>query len=275
MSSFLADLFGLFKSKPKPVPAPVPTPPKPVPPAPPIFPIDKILLAAATSDISRYKWNDRGRAPIGYIKGMAVVYGKLLRRLAAQDKEVLAMVRVIDSPGDVFDHYRTMLEDIGIVTTGGTPVERLRALFVILFGLGMRESSGRYNEGRDMSASNDDADNAESGVFQQSWDSYTLRKEKLPELPKLLDIYSGNQEGFKFIFREGVNEKISHISGTGDGAKFQRVVKDKPAFAVEAAALGLRVVFSHWGPIIRYEVEVRPEAEELLRKVENIIGEMK
>ena len=40
--------------------------------------------------------------------------------------------------------------------------DTLRHLFVLLFGLGMRESSGRYCAGRDTSANNTDADTAEA-----------------------------------------------------------------------------------------------------------------
>ena len=39
----------------------------------------------------------------------------------------------------------------------------LRHLFALILGLGMRESSGRYCEGRDMSASNVSAETAECG----------------------------------------------------------------------------------------------------------------
>src|SRR5262249_10854782 len=43
----------------------------------------------------------------------------------------------------------------------------LRQLFALLYGLGMRESSGNCFEGRDRSASNVTADTAEAGLFQQ------------------------------------------------------------------------------------------------------------
>ena len=51
-----------------------------------------------------------------------------------------------------------------------TPGKRLRRLFVLLMGLGMRESSGQYCEGRDRSAHNTSADTAEAGLFQVSFD---------------------------------------------------------------------------------------------------------
>jgi hypothetical protein len=50
-------------------------------------------------------------------------------------------------------------------------IDTLRHLFVLMIGLGMRESSGRYCEGRDQSASNTSADTAEAGLFQTSWNA--------------------------------------------------------------------------------------------------------
>ena len=53
----------------------------------------------------------------------------------------------------------------------------------LLLGLGMRESSGNYSEGRDMSASNVTGDTAEAGLFQQSWNSHSAS----PHIAQLLD----------------------------------------------------------------------------------------
>jgi len=50
-------------------------------------------------------------------------------------------------------------------------VSTLRHVFVLLFGLGMRESSGRYCEGRDRSARNTTAASAEAGLFQISYNA--------------------------------------------------------------------------------------------------------
>jgi len=51
-------------------------------------------------------------------------------------------------------------------------VDVLRHLFVLLTGLGMRESSGHYGEGRDASATNTSAYTAEAGLFQVSYNSH-------------------------------------------------------------------------------------------------------
>ncbi len=223
--------------------------------------IDAITTAAAASDLAQYSWRDRGRAPIGYIKGMAVTFGGALRKLAAQDSAALAMVRFVDGPGDVFDQY-----DLG--TLGAPNVDRLRALWTVLTGLGMRESSGNYSEGRDITAPNVEADTAEAGLFQQSWNSHTTS----PEISKLLAAYSARvYPGMIEIFREGVRSKDTDDFGSGEGAMFQVLAKTMPAFAVEAAAIGLRTLYTHWGPIIRHEAEVVPAAAALFRQVQAIV----
>jgi len=243
-------------------------------PATPFVPLDQrtidaITTAAGASDLVSYSWNGRGRAPIGYLKGMAVTFGMALRKLAARDSAALAMVRVVDGPGDVFDHYEDILKSKDIVTLDAPEADRLRALWVILTGLGMRESSGNYSEGRDMSASNTSADTAEAGLFQQSWGS----RKASPEIPKLLTAYQADKyPGFLEVFREGVRDKASDNYGDGDGALFQRIAKIKPAFAVEAAAIGLRTLYTEWGPIIRREAEIIHEADALFRQVQEIVG---
>jgi uncharacterized protein (TIGR02594 family) len=233
--------------------------------------IDAICDLAAKSDVARRSWPGRGVAPIGYIKGMAVTYALCLQKLAARDSAALAMVRVVDDGQDVFDHLMGKLKIVGIDTDGAPPIDRLRALFTIMMGLGMRESSGRYCEGRDRSASNTTAETAEAGLFQQSWDS----RKASPEIPKLLNFYhSSDDDDFLAIFKEGVKPRDGDfdVYGTGDGATFQGLCRECPAFAVQVAAIGLRTLSTHWGPIIRREVEIAPQAVQMLRDVEKLVG---
>ena len=69
--------------------------------------------------------------------------------------------------------------------------------------------------------------------------------------------------------------KASDLQNAGSpgerGFQFQDLTKKCPAFAVELAALGLRHVKSHWGPILRREAEVLPSSEELFIEVEEAI----
>jgi hypothetical protein len=198
-------------------------------------------------------------APIGYINGLAVTHARVYLKLKAGDSAALAMTAPIGGPSsDALAYY-------GLAP--GDPPAMLRRLFALLYGLGMRESSGNCFEGRDRSASNVSADTAEAGLFQQSWNSRVAS----PELPKLFAAYSANPDGFLSIFREGLSGPVSSNEGSGDGAAFQALCKSCPAFAVEAAAIGLRTIRRHWGPINRREAEIRPEAETLLLQVQKVI----
>lgn len=231
--------------------------------------IDTIVAAAASSRLARFNWPNRGVAPIGYTKGMAVTFGLVYSKFKAGNSSALAMGAMVPaSAKDALELYASAFNAAGIILNA-SGIDNLRALFVLEAGLGLRESSGRYCEGRDRSASNTSADSAEAGLFQQSWDS----RGASPELPKLFAAYRSNPRGFVEIFQEGVSVRAGDLdnSGSGDGAAFQALCKSAPAFAVECAAVGLRVLRTHWGPIVRREVEITPFADELFRHVQTIV----
>jgi peptidoglycan hydrolase-like protein with peptidoglycan-binding domain len=150
-------------------------------------------------------------------------------------------------------------------------IDTLRHLFVLMIGLGMRESSGRYCEGRDRSASNTSADSAEAGLFQMSWDAHGASR----QIPRLLDEYQANGGGgYREIFCEGVTPHRGDLDncGSGTGLRFQQLCKDCPGFAVETAAVGLRNLRTHWGPINRREAELRQEADDMLQQVQRLVA---
>jgi len=226
-----------------------------------------ITQIAANSSLARVSWRDRGKAPLGYIKGMAVMFAVVLRKLVQGNSAALEMARAAssDSGRDALAYYESRFAALGM-RNDVSGVDTLRHLFVLLIGLGMRESSGRYCEGRDMSASNVSANSAEAGLFQMSWDAYSAS----PEIPRLLAEYQANGGGYRAIFAEGVtsSERDFATYGSGTGATFQRLVKECPGLAVETAAVGLRTIRQHWGPINRREAELRPEADEMLLQVQ-------
>lgn len=237
--------------------------------------INDICDHAAVSDLAKVNWQGRGKAPIGFIKGLACTYGLCLQKLAAKDSAALAMVRIVDGEHDVFDHYEGQLIAAGLETNAAPDVERLRALFVILTGLGMRESSGRYCCGRDTTAKiPPSSDTVEAGLFQQSWDS----RRASPEIEKVFHNYNSSvPDAIDGIFKVGVtpqNRDLENV-GRGDGYTFQALCKAQPTFAVQVAAIGLRTLYTHWGPIVRREAELRPEAVALFRQVEEIVGAVK
>jgi hypothetical protein len=201
---------------------------------------------------------------------MALVYARLYCKLKAGDAGVILMATANsrDDARDALAWYAEKFAAIGM-NNDFSGSDTLRHLFVLLFELGMRESSGRYCEGRDKSASNTTAETAEAALFQTSFNA----RRGSPELPKLFARYSASPSGFADTFREGVRCTSSGLKnyGSGRGAEFQRLSKASPALAAEFAAIGLRTVRTHWGPINSRAVEIRPECDAMLTEIQNLV----
>jgi hypothetical protein len=234
--------------------------------------IDAIILIAENSEIARYYWQDRGRAPLAYTRGMAIAFSTVLRNLYRGNSSTLVMAQpnTHNASVDALSWYAGKFDDLGM-DNSVLGVDTLRHLFALQMGLGMRESSGKYCCGRDMSASNVTADTAEAGLFQMSWNASAASE----EMQKLMDQYSScpEQQCAIDIFKHGVTCSSSDWQnyGSGAGAKYQSMAKNCPQFAVETASVGLRVIRQHWGPINRYEAELRPEADQLFAQVQEIV----
>jgi len=226
---------------------------------------------AKTSPIASYSWRDRGRAPAGHMAGTALSFALAYRRLQDGDlaSQQMAKAATGDSK-DVFTVYATEYRNLGMDNSAAAPpVDRLRHLFAFILGLGMRESSGRYPEGRDMSATNTSADTAEASFLQTSWNIRSCSS----TLPPLLPEYWANPCGFRDQFKEGVTLKSSDLGnfGSGGGAQYQFLSKFAPAFHAIVSAVGLRNLCNHWGPINRKEVELRRDSDTMLRAVQEAV----
>jgi hypothetical protein len=92
-------------------------------------------------------------------------------------------------------------------------------------------------------------------------------------MPKIFAAYKADPDGFVDVFKEGVRCTKAGLAnyGSGDGKDFQALCKSCPAFAAEFAAVGLRHMRKHWGPIIRKQAQVRPEADMLFHQVEGLV----
>jgi len=238
--------------------------------APGVSSIEQIAQMAGASAIARFSWKDRSKAPAGYIKGMALAYGRVYCKFKSGDPAALDMAQknTGDQVRDALAWYNDIFRAAGMSNdTAGA--DTLRHLFVLLIGLGMRESSGKHCEGRDRSADNTTADTAEAGLFQVSFNA----KAASPLLPQLFAHYKANPSGFLDVFKEGVHCSPASLEnfGSGEGKEFQRLSKERPAFAAEFAAVALRHIRKHWGPITRKQAQVRPECDALLREVQAAI----
>ena len=231
---------------------------------------DAIVELALASPLQDYPWDDRGQTPPGYLAGMALAFGHAARLLASGEPAVLEMAQAAtgnDPDEDALVWYADELAPLGMARTG---LDTLRHLFVLMIGLGPRESSGKYCEGRDMSASNTSAETAEAGLFQTSWNIRSCS----PNIAPLLTRFWDNPKGFLSVFREGISPSASNLDTYGEdgGASYQWLSKYCPLFHIYVTALGMRSQRQHWGPINRREVEVKKEADTLLRKVQETLA---
>jgi len=99
------------------------------------------------------------------------------------------------------------------------------------------------------------------------------------DVEKLLDEYENMgpcQQCARELFAEDVSCSSTEWStyGSGQGATYQKLAKEAPQFAVESAALCLRYLRQHWGPVNRREIELKQEVDDLLLDIQAIIGDV-
>jgi hypothetical protein len=229
--------------------------------------IEKIKIIAANSPVAKYTWKDRGKAPIGYIKGIAVTYAKSYLELKTkQDTAVAVMSQAVgDSSKDALAWYEI---------SGTSDVDRLRSIYMLALGLGMRESDGNTTTGWDKSKLKakppikPTADNSEAGIFQTSWDS----RNRSPWLLKLYSQYKANPNQCSLaIFMEKVTDNKEAFYGTGEGLEFQKFNKQCPSFATEYVMIMLRENRKHFGPIKEKKAEYNLDAEQMFRDIEKVV----
>lgn len=225
------------------------------------------------STCAKYSWKNRGKAPMGYMQGMALSFAKSYKHV--NDFTIaVAQAKTTDDVHDVLSWYNSDFKAIGMNNDKASSTN-IRHVYDIMIGLGMRESSGKHCVGRDTSASNTSSDTAEAGLFQASWNSHSAS----PLLPKLMDSYRSPKEHpncYSDIFSQNVACTLKDWEnfGSGDGMFFQNLEKECPVFAAEYTAILLRKLGGskgHWGPIRRKEAELRPECDEMLATVQDFV----
>lgn len=194
--------------------------------------VDQVKTLAENSACANYSWKNRGIAPAGYIKGVALSFARGICRLHNADKNLSPAAVIIsaanseNSSNDALAYYQNNLTNLPIQTNIAGE-ESMRAIYVLGMGLGMRESSGTYCEGWDKAAGASRTSSAgEAGLYQTSYDSMILS----PELSILYAEYKNNPSGrcFLNVFKEGASCASTSILGTGAGADFQAFNKAVP-----------------------------------------------
>jgi hypothetical protein len=233
----------------------------------------KIQKIVSASTCSQSNWKNRGRAPAGYLNGVALSFSRSLCRLKmtspfSDAARIMSEADRQNDQKDALTHYQSILFSLRLKTSSSGE-ETLRTDFTLGMGLGMRESSGKYCTGWDINAgANRPSSEAEAGAFQVSSNSMAAT----PELKILYNEYKSSPERCLLnVFKEGATCQPQSILGTGFGADFQNFNKNCPAFATEYAMTLLRVLRSHFGPINRREAEVKTECNDMLKQVQNLI----
>jgi hypothetical protein len=235
--------------------------------------VDKTTIATT-------QWANRGKAVWGYYHGMALMFAALYTRLKKGDPIVEAMARplAINGPDALlkFDDY---FKAIGL-NNRTNEEDRLRHLFVLMIGLGVMESNGKYSEGIDITMNNEEGETTEAGLFQTS---YNVRRSVGNQgqglLAQIFAKYRAeNPKGFVSYFAKGFEYSKTKDYGTGDVYAFQKLSKDCPAFAVEYAAIALRDVTNHWAPVkhkgdSKRELQIKIECNEVLRQVQAYVDQ--
>jgi hypothetical protein len=202
---------------------------------------------------------------------MAVAWSTVLRNYLMNDPAAadMAKANTHNADVDVLAWYADEFADCDM-DNRADGLDTLRHLFALMIGLGMRETSGQHCCGRDVSADNVTSDTAEAGLFQMSWNA----SNSTPLMQQVMDQYSASNAMCQLnVFEEGVSCSSSDWDcyGSGLGFYYQELAKLCPQFAVETAALALRNLRQHFGPINRHEAELRVEADRMLADVQELV----
>jgi Putative peptidoglycan binding domain len=229
----------------------------------------QIVDLVYTSPLRTFSWKDRGVAPIGYLNGMAMAFAVAAKRWFVKDELALELAKASGhADDDALAYYEAEFKKLGMSNKTDS-IDTLRHLFVLMIGLGMRESSGCYYEGRDQSADNVASDTCEAGLFQTSWNIASCDDDLMDDL---MQEYWDKPTGFLPVFGNSLTPDCDGLEhyGSGEGARYQFMAKYTPLFAVLTTALGLRKRRAHWGPIGRREVQLSTDADMLLSVVQRI-----
>lgn len=253
-------------------PSPTPAPSKPSSPPPELSEITAIAQGSSCSKIS---WKNRGTAPIGYYKGLALTFARTLCNQDTPLVQIMSNAKTSDTVRDALAHMNAEFAAQGM-KNDRVGVDTHRHVFVLLTGLGMMESSGKYCCGRDSSADFSTADSAEAGTFQSSYGSRRVSS----ELNNLFEQYKKDKRGcFLDAYKEGVKQSYcegwnAQNWGTGDGRIWQEMIKSCPGAGTEWAGILVRKTGGsngEYGPLRKKAVEIRKECDDMFLKVQKFV----
>lgn len=228
---------------------------------------------AVNSACYRYQWLNRGQMPRGFAKGIARTFAKALCEPARSELPLVSQAQTADTVHDALAWYQAQFTSAGL-SNAQAGIDTMRHVYVLLIGLGMRESSGEHCVGRDTSATNTTASTAEAGAWQTSYNSHAFS----PQLDLIFARHrTDNTHCHLSTFAEGVTCSAADWMnyGSGDGFDFQRREKECPVFAAEYAAVMMRVSggsMGHYGPLRTRSAEIKVECDAMLQQVQQLIA---
>lgn len=226
------------------------------------------------SKCSKYAWKNRGTANKSYYRGMGKTYAKAY----CHPSTLVSTRRCIPESScdrtDVLSWYNSDFHKLKLDNdVSGRYVQR--HVWTLLIGLGMRESSGRYCVGRDLSMNFTTAESAEAGLFQSSWGA----RKRDPSMVTLFNKYQSNKTGCYYeIFKEGYKCSQADLKnwGSGDGLKFQELSKTCPAFSAEYASILVRKsggTKGEYGPLRSKKSELNLDCDNMLQDIEKLVDD--
>jgi uncharacterized protein (TIGR02594 family) len=236
-----------------------------------------VCKIAIDSEIAEYDWDDRGEAPPGYTKGVACAFASTYLQWKAGYGPAVEMARAAthDEDHDALAWYASEYKKLGM-DNSKSGANTLRHLWVLIMGLGMRESSGKHCCGRDQSVPpgyyGPVSTTTEAGAWQTSYDAHGCSD----EFDRLFDDYNNDKiAGYLEVFKEDVSCSNDDWEcwGDGDGYRHQQMSKELPAYAAEVNGITLRNLRKHYGPINEKAAEICPEADEMLKEVQDYIDQ--
>jgi peptidoglycan hydrolase-like protein with peptidoglycan-binding domain len=237
--------------------------------------INSIIEIADASEISSHDWGGRGTAPTGYTAGVALCFALAATWLAENDPVAMTMAQAArNNSEDALTWYHQEFAHLGM-DNSEDGIDTLRHLFALMLGLALRESSGKYCEGRDLSADNVSADTAEAGMFQTSGISARVS----PRIPAAAAEVLGQSEWLPDYVPARQPSRLQRSWQLRLGRRREVSVSFQVRASVPRLCDRHRHALSrwpegHWGPLRRKEAELRPEADKMLLSVQHHLADV-
>jgi hypothetical protein len=229
-----------------------------------------IFDLVTASGLSAYSWKGRGLVPIGYLNGMALTFARVYCKFLSGDYFVSLMAKAPKPKKgriDALAYLRKKFKGARMpnITDGA---DTLRHLFVLLLGIGVRESEGIFCAPRHFKHKNKSED--EAGLFQMSYSIGVGNIDRIEINQFYKSLLNLPYSGYLPAFSNGVKCGSFPLTDTSGGAagEFRNFCLTQPALCAELAALCCRFRRESWGPVNEATVELLPAVDSLLLSVQ-------